>query len=64
MSFFEFLESKNILKIILRPEIILSKIYLRKCSVLSPPIIIKLSFFVNVKNLEKVGYIFRIFISV
>ena len=53
---FEFLESKAYAREFLRSEVILSRSYLRKCSIwLGPPHIINLSFFKNAMKSEPLG---------
>ena len=56
MSFLSFLSQKTYPKEFLRPEVILSRSYLRNCCIWwSPLIIINLSFFKNAINSEPLG---------
>ena len=55
MSFLSFLSQKNYPGEFLGTEVILSRSYLRKCSIWLPPIIINLSFFKNAINSEPLG---------
>ena len=56
MSLFGFLSQKKYPGEFLRPEVILSRSYLRKCSIWPPPSIINnLSFFKNAISSETLG---------